>query len=274
LEALETTSVLVPFQDRDSWSILSIQLDARVVPKFVQSLAAYRVDYYPAGDRGVLTLGEHGGGWRASVDDFVASHGGTSVVLDHDAYDASWRLPDAPVVIAPGVEVVLRGAPHSDVIVLNPGLAFGDCRHPTTRLCADAIVQRAGRVRSLLDVGSGSGILALLGARLGIESVAATDIDAYCRFMTKHNAEKNNLDVELLNELPRDRTFDLVVANVWASAFPSLATRLEGCLAKGGTLVASGFPSSEADAVASLFTAPATRIEADGWCALVFEKTG
>ena len=67
----------------------------------------------------------------------------------------------------------------TSVVVLDPGLSFGTGQHPTTRFCLEQIVavRKPGRAQSFLDLGTGSGILAIAAARLGYRPVAATDFD-------------------------------------------------------------------------------------------------
>jgi ribosomal protein L11 methyltransferase len=271
------TTILIPFPEAtDVWSIARVVVDAADVTAFVASLRSFGVDHYPAGPgRAILSLRSHD--WRATAEDFLASHRGSLEMVQHDDYDASWRMAAEAVALAPGLEVVARGAgqsPSRGVIVLNPGLAFGDCRHPTTRLCATAIAElmRDAPFTSLLDVGCGSGILALVAARVGAREITATDIDPYSRFIAKLNAAQNGATITVVDELP-SASFDVVVANIWATAFPGLAAQLEASVATGGTLVLSGFPSDEADAVTSLFpTLQATRFEEAGWCSLRLER--
>jgi len=225
----------------------------------------------------VLSLARYAPDLRARIEAVLAESGGTMNVVDHDDYDASWRLPEEAVSIAPGLRVTAHrpGTMTDEAIALAPGLAFGECRHPTTRLVATALqrLTSARTVDSLLDVGSGSGVLALVAARLGVGHVVATDIDPYSCFVTRHNAQLNALAVTVLEAFPDDQRFDVVVANIWISAFPGLAAQLVRALADGGSLVLSGFPDADAETVIALFPElHVTRFEEEGWCALVLRR--
>src|SRR5439155_23112501 len=81
------------------------------------------------------------------------------------------------------------------VVVLDPGLSFGTGQHPTTRFCLEQIVARRtqDRGQSFLDMGTGSGILAIAAAKLGYHPVAAFDVDAHAVRIARANARKNGV---------------------------------------------------------------------------------
>lgn len=143
-----------------------------------------------------------------------------------------------------------RHVPAADevVLALDPGMAFGTGLHPTTRLCLAAIERLADEDRidgrRVLDVGCGSGILAIAAARLGAERVLGLDTDPIAIEATTANARRNHVSRRLrarLGTLPSaEGPFDVVLANLIASLLVRLATDLHDELAPGGTLVASG----------------------------------
>jgi ribosomal protein L11 methyltransferase len=278
---MDSESVLLPLPGAEGrWSIARVALAAADLTPFVQSLAAFGVELYPAGNgRSVLSLARYGAALRPTIDAFLADRPGAIEVVGHDDYDSSWRLPSEPVAVAPGLAVVSSRAEvkaSRGTIVLEPGLAFGECRHPTTRLAATALERLAeqGPIASVLDVGCGSGILALVAARLGAAHVSATDIDPYSCFVARHNAALNGLALDVVDAFPPPtERFAVVVANIWVSAFAGLAAQLEGAVGEGGTLILSGFPDASADDVAALFRGmDAARFAEDGWCALVLTR--
>ena len=182
-------------------------------------------------------------------------------------------------------------APDDVIIALDPGMAFGTGLHPTTRLCLvglerwsdEGIVAGA----STLDVGSGSGILAVGAALLGADPVWAVDTDSIAVESTLHNAARNGVRVGASQgSLPIDEgPFDLVFANLVASILLQLAAELaaavrpgDGTGGSGGRLLASGiFIDREAE-VRQAFAAAGLRVvhrqvETD-WVALDLERPG
>jgi ribosomal protein L11 methyltransferase len=136
-------------------------------------------------------------------------------------------------------------APDEVAVRLDPGMAFGTGLHPTTRGCL-ALMQRMGPMPPrVLDVGSGSGILALAAARLGAGRVDCLDTDAEAVRATLANAAANGLAGSVsaregtLPETPGS-TYPLILANLVAAVLVELAPRLAAHLDPGGTLIASG----------------------------------
>jgi ribosomal protein L11 methyltransferase len=162
-----------------------------------------------------------------------------------------------------------RRLPGDVVLALDPGMAFGTGLHPTTRLCLEGIERWAdegllpggapsARLVSVLDVGCGSGILAIATARLGAGRVLGVDTDPIAVEATLANARRNRLVRRVVarrGSVPTgDREgFDLVVANLIASLLVSLAGSLNAELVPGGRLLASGiFIDREDDVRAAL----------------------
>ena len=147
--------------------------------------------------------------------------------------------------IGPG-EVALR---------LDPGMAFGTGLHPTTRGCLTLLQAISPMPSVVLDVGSGSGILALAALRLGAEQAVCYDTDPLAVEATLANARANDLGDQVtahLGSLPAAHAggrFQLVLANLVAAVLIELAGSLAAHTAMGGTLLASGIIDSRADEV-------------------------
>jgi ribosomal protein L11 methyltransferase len=271
---MSSVELLIPLsKTTDSWSIARVVVAKEAEIPFLERFARFGLAHYPTGvGRAIVMLFEQ------HVGLFDELHAEGAEVVEHDDYDASWRHPAEPVRLAGGVDVVApssTASPSAKRIVLSPGLAFGDCRHPTTRLCASVIAERAKKkpLTSLLDVGCGSGVLALVGHRLGASTIVATDIDPYSRFVARENARRNGVDLDVTHPIPEGRTFDVVVANVWPSAFPQLAPSLLGALAPDAILIVSGFHATEVDAVREVFgDRPWSSKTDNGWAALVLTQ--
>ena len=141
-----------------------------------------------------------------------------------------------------------RAAPEDVVLALDPGMAFGTGLHPTTRLCLAAVESLADRGdladARVLDVGCGSGILAIAAARLGARTAFGVDIDPIAVEATTSNARRNHLARRIharAGSLPTgEPPFDVVLANLIASVLVALAAPLRDELRRGGLLVASG----------------------------------
>jgi ribosomal protein L11 methyltransferase len=141
-----------------------------------------------------------------------------------------------------------RAAADAVVIALDPGMAFGTGLHPTTRLCLVALerVADAGGMAGVrvLDVGCGSGILAIAAMRLGGAEALGVDTDPIAIEATIDNARRNRLGRRIratVGSLPTgEAPFDVVAANLIAGVLVPLAPQLGAELAPGGRLVASG----------------------------------
>jgi ribosomal protein L11 methyltransferase len=141
-----------------------------------------------------------------------------------------------------------RAGAQDVVLALDPGMAFGTGLHPTTRLCLAGVEDFADRGlisgARVLDVGCGSGILAIAAARLGAGDLLGIDTDPIAVEATEANAGRNRLGRRIrarLGSLPTgEGPFDVVLANLIASLLVGLAGGLREELRPGGSLLASG----------------------------------
>ena len=150
--------------------------------------------------------------------------------------------------------------PGDAVVALDPGMAFGTGLHPTTQLCLAALERLADRGAldgaQVLDVGCGSGILAIAALRLGAETALGVDTDPIAVEATLANAGRNGLEDRVTareGSLPSgEGPFGVVLANLVAGVLVPLAPLLRAELARDGSLLASGiFADREADVVAA-----------------------
>jgi ribosomal protein L11 methyltransferase len=141
------------------------------------------------------------------------------------------------------------------VVVLDPGLSFGTGQHPTTAFCLRALVRHRtiGVRRSFLDMGTGSGILAIAAAKLGYSPVYAFDFDPEAVRVARANARVNGVHKQLrlaradVTKLPLHpaRRYDLICANLISTLLISERRRMMAQLNRGGTLVLAGILKSE-----------------------------
>ncbi len=152
--------------------------------------------------------------------------------------------------------------------VIDPGMAFGTGAHPTTRLCIE-LLARSER-GSLLDVGCGSGVLAIAASRLGFDPIRAVDIDPAAVEATISNASVNGVIVEatLLDGESEELPFaDVAVANVLLEPVERILARLDARTAITSGYLATDHPRTDRWAAAG-------RIELEGWAADRFERRG
>ncbi len=175
--------------------------------------------------------------------------------------------------------------PQEVVLTLDPGMAFGTGLHPTTRMCLEQVEQRVHDGMKVLDVGTGSGILAIAAAKLGAESVYAIDNSSVAVESTLANAEMNNLQdrirvvLGVLDDAEATRMagqYDFVIANIIAHIIGSIAPQLAQVVSPTGLLVVSGIIEARLhDALDPLLAAGLEMVEQvmiDDWMALVLRK--
>ena len=177
---------------------------------------------------------------------------------------------------------------EGDVLIeLDPGMAFGTGQHPTTRLCLAALEDLLAGGAHVLDLGCGSGILAVAAIKLGADRVWALDIetttvDATCENATRNDAgdrvlcERGSLgDAWPFGEEQRGR-FDLVVANISATVLAALAGNIAGALRPAGIFIGSGIIAERLDEVLVAGAAAGLRfheIRAEGdWRAVIARR--
>jgi ribosomal protein L11 methyltransferase len=168
-------------------------------------------------------------------------------------------------------------------IVVLPGRAFGTGHHPTTSgaiLAIDDLMERRNAARAL-DVGTGSGILAIAMAMLGVAKVTAIDVDPLGLENSRENAGLNRVTRRItFSTTPIARVtgkFDLIVANILSSTLIAMAADLKRLLSHDGDLILGGILAREAKAVAARFR-PELRLKRTrvikGWVTMVFVKAG
>lgn len=140
-------------------------------------------------------------------------------------------------------------------LFLDPGMAFGTGNHETTKLCLEEIVELNERVPNnlkcnFLDIGCGSGILALTASILGFEEILAIDNDPLAIKVSKENAELNDINkvkfkTDNLDTLTGNKKYNFVVANIQADILQKNAKTLITLINNGGVLILSGILSKE-----------------------------
>jgi ribosomal protein L11 methylase PrmA len=195
---------------------------------------------------------------------------------------AAWDHATQPVVVGsrlwvgfPWSQFEREGWPDAAAVVeIDPGAAFGAGAHPSTRLLLAELAARLTGGESVLDVGCGSGVLAVSAARLGASSVRAIDVEPAAVTATEANAAWNDVNGLIDASItPLDQIkgrYGVVLANIGAAALIAMAPALWACLEPGGWLGLSGLSPAQLSVVAAAF--PAASILAtpclDEWAAL------
>ena len=156
-------------------------------------------------------------------------------------------------------------------LFVDAGPAFGSGRHETTQGCLrllEEIARERRRPRRILDLGAGSGILALAAAQLWKRPVVATDVDPVAVRTVLTNAGRNvnrpRIDARCgrgLDPVRRERPFDLVIANILAGPLAELAPDMRGAVVRRGLLILSGILSNQENRVLSRYRAAGFRLE-------------
>ena len=165
----------------------------------------------------------------------------------------------------------------SQVLRLDPGLAFGTGTHPTTKMCLRWIANHPPKDQRVLDYGCGSGILAMGAALFGAKVVDAVDIDSAAVNSTEENAKSNHLDAIIQAGLPDAATglYDTVLANILASPLKVLAPLLVGHMKPGASLVLAGILERQAEELVQAY-APYCKLSVadslEGWILMTAEN--
>ena len=166
-------------------------------------------------------------------------------------------------------------------ITMDPGMAFGTGTHETTALCLEVLDERVRGGERVLDIGTGSGILAIAALKLGAAAAEGVDIDPMCVRTAGENAVRNGVEdrlTVLVGDLSDKASgvYDLITANIVAAAILSLAPHVPALLAPGAVFIASGIIDTRKEEVLAGLRAaglePFDVREKRGWVCIVCRK--
>ena len=202
--------------------------------------------------------------------------------VEQEDWQNGWRKYYHPLEIGKRLAVVPSWQESDRVkLILDPGLAFGTGGHETTSLCLEALDEQVRGGERVLDIGTGSGILAIAALKLGAASAEGVDIDPVAVRTAGENAALNGVQDKLtvlVGDLSdkASGTYDIITANIVANAILSLAPAVPGLMAEGATFIASGIIDSRKDEViAGLEKAGLSVVEVKekrGWECIVCKK--
>ena len=225
---------------------------------------------------------------RAAAAAALSAAFGTTglVVTALDVPDGDWArrsqatlgaVRAGDIVVTPPWDPAASAGGGTRTIVIEPAMGFGSGHHATTRLCLVALQRLDLHGRRVLDIGTGSGVLALAAARLGAAAVLAIDIDADALDNARLNATLNGdpatVEFRMMDfrrEMPAPA--DVVVANLTGGMLAASAAEVVGSVAAGGALILSGMTRDEREHVLAAFAGSCTvewTAEEDGWVAAI-----
>ena len=208
--------------------------------------------------------------------------------VDDEDWENNWKRFYKPLKIGERLMIVPMWEDYTVkgdelVVKMDPGLAFGSGTHETTRLCATLIEKHMQEGDHVLDVGTGSGILAICESKLGAKDINAYDIDPVAVRVAKENAEKNDVhnvtcgvsdllkDVDMTGGL-----YDFVSANIVSDIIMRMAPDLERVTKLGATVCVSGVIDEYANDVIDCMEANgfgiADILSDNGWKGIVFKR--
>ena len=209
------------------------------------------------------------------IGELVARH------VDDKDWLESWKAEFVPIrigafLVRPTWSEAVAG--DSVELVLDPGMAFGTGLHPTTQQCLEALSMLPLEGKSVLDVGTGSGILAIAAAKRGASPVVAVDTDSLAVDAARENAVRNGVAIPVGEGSAADvpGRFDVVVANIVSAVLQRIAPDLAARLSGGGTLLVAGIsaPAERAtrEALESARLEVLDRTVRDDWVALALRR--
>ena len=219
--------------------------------------------------------------------DFRVSH--TVELVKEQNWNAAWESDFEPVVV--GGEVTVKATYHKDLprtrynIVIDPQMSFGSGHHQTTTMMVEQLLEerKALKGKALLDMGCGTGILAIVAAKLGAAvPVHAVDIDPICVRSTKANARRNRVPHKLITVLGDASVlirgqYDYILANINRNILlADMASYVRALKPQGGRIFLSGFYTADIpmllEKAASLGLSEVSRRSRDDWALLVLKK--
>ncbi|WP_248723802.1 50S ribosomal protein L11 methyltransferase [Seonamhaeicola sp. ML3] len=197
--------------------------------------------------------------WNASIlddihilnsDEFEIAY--TFSEIEQTNWNAEWEKNFNPIVVD---DVCAVRAPFHDKfdteydIVIEPKMSFGTGHHETTHMMIQHILKNDFDEKSVLDMGCGTGVLAILAEMKGAKPIEAIDIDNWCYLNSLENVARNNCNEITVFEgdasLLEGKTYDVIIANINRNILLQDMNTYTACLKKGGVLFLSGFYNSD-----------------------------
>lgn len=249
MDYLELTINIKP---RDPWTeILTVQLADLGFDSFLETENGVQA-YAPLKDVIMEKVIENSLLGK-STEEFELDY--TENIIPHQNWNAVWESDFHPVYVEDYLSIL---APfhakenHRGMLVeIQPQMSFGTGHHQTTWLMSKALFELASVPDKVLDMGTGTGVLAIIAEKLGAQKISAIDIEDWSVENAKENAERNNCkkinvscgDIDLIT----GQSFGLILANINKNVLKSHMKAYSDALVQGGTLLLSGFFETDAD---------------------------
>lgn len=214
-------------------------------------------------------------------DEFEISF--TSKEIEQVNWNIEWEKNFNPIIVADkcSVRAPFHEKPDTEYdIVIEPKMSFGTGHHATTHMMLQHILNNEWHGKSVLDMGCGTGVLAILAEMKGASTLDAIDIDNWCYLNTLENVERNNCKnisvYEGTAELLEGKKYDVVIANINRNILLEDIPTYSKCLSSGGKLFLSGFYTEDIPVIEEVCNKNGLRFEKklveDNWTATSFIK--
>ncbi|TMU57380.1 50S ribosomal protein L11 methyltransferase [Flagellimonas algicola] len=202
--------------------------------------------------------------WRESILDAISTLNNDEVNISckskeiaQQNWNAEWERNFHPINV--GDQCMIRAPFHPSEnvefdIVIEPKMSFGTGHHETTHMMLQHILENPIKGKSVLDMGCGTGVLAILAKMKGATQVDAIDIDEWCFLNSKENVERNNCKIEVYqgdSSILSGKKYDIILANINRNILLSDIPIYHECLNKDGELYLSGFYREDLDVISS-----------------------
>lgn len=248
------------FNFRNMGNIIYVEYAFKVAPLqpasdiLIAQLGAVGFESFVEEDDGVLAYIQKEEWQQNILDDISILNNSNFVIkyaskeIEQENWNATWESNFEPIVVD---DVCMIRAPFHESkdleydIVIEPKMSFGTGHHETTHMMLQHLLVMNIKDRSVLDMGSGTGVLAILAAMKGAAAIDAIDIDHWCYLNAVENIQRNNVPkinvYEGDSSLLKNKQYDLIIANINRNILLQDIPKYASCLSTKGVLLLSGF---------------------------------